>query len=436
MNPLANVIITGLELIAIIFTYDAYFCRRIANKHFWMLVCVIFPIHYLIVQTFTAPIGYIKIFVISILLLLINIALYRGSLILRILITTIAYALLCLVEFFGQYVFLFVMKMDFETYFANQRLYSACGIILTIICIGAAFWLKTHHNPVSLQMGGDQWGGILSLIFPIASLIVQFPLFYLVITQRLDIIWVLLSCSVMILCNLFVIWVINLLGQNMQIQKSSLILNERIEIQAENIEALSAAYTKQRRMTHDFQQYLLALSEMMRRGKMKEAFAYLEQLRASQTERTLLVNTHNAAMDAILNQKAYLAKKENIDIHFEVNDLSKLKIRSVDYTVVIANLMDNAIEACQKLSVSERWITAKILYDAENANEPSKLFVSIMNSSLPVTILNDVIASTKENPELHGFGIPNVKEIISKYNAISIMQYEGGCFQFTIEWPE
>ena len=222
----------------------------------------------------------------------------------------------------------------------------------------------------------------------------------------------------------------------MQIQKSSLILNERIEIQAENIEALSAAYTKQRRMTHDFQQYLLALSEMMRRGKMKEAFAYLEQLRASQTERTLLVNTHNAAMDAILNQKAYLAKKENIDIHFEVNDLSKLKIRSVDYTVVIANLMDNAIEACQKLSVSERWITAKILYDAENANEPSKLFVSIMNSSPPVTILNDVIASTKENPELHGFGIPNVKEIISKYNAISIMQYEGGCFQFTIEWPE
>lgn len=434
MEPWANVLITGLEMIAILFTYDAYFPRRIHKKWFWVVTVFLFTIHYWIVQKFDAPIGYIKILVITFLLLGINLILYHGNVALRVLITTIAYAMLCLIEFVGQYLSLLLLRIDYEEYSANQPLYVVCGILAVLFCIGLASLLKCFHSPEPLTPRKGWLWGILSIIFPAASLVMQYPLFYLAITHRLELIWILLSCIVMIVCNIFVLWVINLLERNIRIHENSLALSEQIEIQAENIEALSAAYSNQRKMTHDFQQHLQTLSGMLQRGETEQAQKYIFQLQERQREKILLVNTHNAAMDAILNQKAYAAKRENIDVHFEVNDLSRLQIKSIDYTIVIANLLDNAIEACRKLKESERWITVKVLYDKAYRDEPPKLFVSIVNSSPLVQIVNDTIASTKENPELHGFGIPNIKKILSRYDAVSFMQYQDGTFQFSIDW--
>ena len=76
-------------------------------------------------------------------------------------------------------------------------------------------------------------------------------------------------------------------------------------------------------------------------------------MQEQQTERALMVNTHNSAIDAVLNQRAMPLQKQHIDIQFEVNDLSPLQIELIDCTVVLGNLLDNAIEACLKAGGSK-----------------------------------------------------------------------------------
>lgn len=48
-------------------------------------------------------------------------------------------------------------------------------------------------------------------------------------------------------------------------------------------------------------------------------------LQEQQTDRILIANTRNSTIDALLNQKAQVAKKNNIDIRFKVNDLSGIR---------------------------------------------------------------------------------------------------------------
>lgn len=205
---------------------------------------------------------------------------------------------------------------------------------------------------------------------------------------------------------------------------------ERAHVQDENIEALSQAYAGQRKMTHDYRAQLSTLADILDQENWEEAKAYLSELKVHQSERILLVNTHNAVIDALLNQKGYSGQRQKIDMRFRVNNLSALKLPRLDVTIVLGNLIDNAMEACLRMQESDRWVSVQILYTQ------GILSISIINPSLPVQIIGGQIASTKPDPLLHGFGLRNVEDILDKYHAEYTFLFEDGRFIFTADWPD
>ena len=74
--------------------------------------------------------------------------------------------------------------------------------------------------------------------------------------------------------------------------------------------------------------------------------------------------------------------------------------------------------------------------DEAYADGDAKLYVSIINTSLPVHIEKDCIATTKLEPHLHGFGLPCAKELLRRNNAFYTMDYHDDAFQFCFEWPD
>ena len=87
----------------------------------------------------------------------------------------------------------------------------------------------------------------------------------------------------------------------------------------------------------------------------------------------------------------------DIEIEFNVTDLSRISIDTTALVVLLSNLLDNAIEACQQLS-GERIINCTILANDE-------LFLSIKNPSAPVVINNGLIETTKTPKEELGYGL-------------------------------
>ena len=99
-----------------------------------------------------------------------------------------------------------------------------------------------------------------------------------------------------------------------------------------------------------------------------------------------------------------------------------------DMVVLLSNLLDNAIEACQQYEKEDKTIHVTAI--AQQA-----FFISIRNTSKPVVILNDSIPTTKPEPQLHGFGLVNIHLIFEKYHGEHTMFYENGWFQFTADIP-
>lgn len=208
--------------------------------------------------------------------------------------------------------------------------------------------------------------------------------------------------------------------QTAHFREEALSLQTKSTAQRESIEALSAAYTQQRKLTHDFRAHLDTLSAMLAQQPfdIDAIKSYVRSLQSAQTSRILLVNTHHSALDALLNQKALVARNRSIDVQFRVNDLSAVKIDLVDLTVIISNTLDNAIEACEKLPVQDRQIYIQVILD------DNELFYAVRNRTLPVDVSSDRLqVTTKENPSFHGNGLQNVQITLAKYHSVYAMDF-------------
>lgn len=228
------------------------------------------------------------------------------------------------------------------------------------------------------------------------------------------------------------LFLVSWMEQNAHYREETLSLQTKAQAQQENIEALSAAYAQQRKLTHDFQAHLDTLAGMLEQKAVDigSVQKYMDGLRAAQTSRILLVNTHHAALDALLNQKALVAKNRKIDIQFFVNDLSAVRINMVDLTILISNTLDNAIEACEKLPENDRQIYVQVLL------EEDVLFYSVRNRSLSVEMQPGRLpATTKEPLSLHGYGLQNVQTTLKKYQSLYSIDYADGWFGFATDLP-
>ena len=140
------------------------------------------------------------------------------------------------------------------------------------------------------------------------------------------------------------------------------------------------------------------------------------------------MNTHHPIVDVILNEKYRLAKEKDIDIRFQVNDLSALKLPTDKLVVLLTNVLDNAVEGCERVPENRR-IDCSLLLE-EN------LYFSVVNSSLPVEIRDGKSIRTSKKPySEHGYGLPAVRHVLEELHGEFAVEYRDGLFHFAAEIP-
>ena len=268
---------------------------------------------------------------------------------------------------------------------------------------------------------------ILYFIFPAASLMSLVA--FLQLLNGMDVLqwFVLACCAALLMANAAVFYLLHQMEQAAQSQKKLVALGQQLQMQTANMESARGLYEAQRKATHDFRAQLEVLGQLMQNQEYAAAQKYLDSVSGRQSDRLVLVDCHHPILNALFNTRAGAAEARGIEIRFAVNDLSALPFDQADLTVLLANLLDNAIEACEKCN-HPRSIEVRALQE-EN------FFFSVRNTSLPVVIQDGHIPTTKPNPRLHGFGLPNVKAIVEKYHGTCAMQYADGWFQFAGEMP-
>ena len=171
------------------------------------------------------------------------------------------------------------------------------------------------------------------------------------------------------------------------------------------------------------------MSVLLENHDIDAAREYLHEIDEGLQDVNRIYNTGNHLLDGLLKQKSDLAERK--DISFEVNvDFRKGDfISPYDLCTIISNILDNAIEANEKIEDKEnRFIRVR---GSESAGQ---LILGIENPD-PKDNESELLSTTKKDHKLHGYGLKNVKTAVRKYNGELNIFRENSNFILTIIIP-
>lgn len=175
-----------------------------------------------------------------------------------------------------------------------------------------------------------------------------------------------------------------------------------LKSQVKHLDEILLKQEELRRVRHDMTNQLVAIQGYFHEGDTAGGEAYVTSLLQNLQTPSARIKTGNSALDAILSTKKALAESKGIIVDMEVQISDQLPLEPVDVCVIFGNALDNAIEACDRITEGEKKISLVLV------QREGKLLCRITNTAL--SGITNVHITSKKDKENHGFGLVNLRE--------------------------
>lgn len=188
-----------------------------------------------------------------------------------------------------------------------------------------------------------------------------------------------------------------------------------------------------RAQRHDFNNHINCLYGLISMKEFEKTKKYIERLTEETKEYNEIINVGNPILTSLLNVKMTQAKNKKIKIEASIEISEELSIEYIDLSIIIGNLLDNAIEASENMEVDDKYIEVNIYTKMNN------LIIKVINMKQREIELKGKINkekfTTKQDTENHGFGLKNIRQVVEKYRGIIKIEDEGDIFKINIAIP-
>ena len=195
-------------------------------------------------------------------------------------------------------------------------------------------------------------------------------------------------------------------------------------------------YQTMRAWRHDYHNHMQAIKALLEMQKMAELSDYLDNLEKDLDSIDIAIRTGNVGLDAILSSKVSIARKNNIEVNCTAKVPSDLKISDVHLCAIVGNLMDNAIEACEKMKGAPEG-------DSLAVPRFIRVYIGLFKSQLYISVTNSTSEKKRRRvSELvtsklgeHGFGLRRIDKIVENYDGYVNRKNEPGVFATEVMLP-
>lgn len=203
-------------------------------------------------------------------------------------------------------------------------------------------------------------------------------------------------------------------------EQNAELLEEKMRSQLKYYIMLDEKDTEMRKFRHDFRKHMMCVISMLEEGSFSDAENYIRKLTNKFNETVPSYKTGNYIADSILSDKAQECKDKGIIFKF-TGVIPEKNLNPLELCTILSNSLDNAIEACTKIS----GMPTKIRMASDFKN--NYWYVKIANtSSSDIKIRNNNVLTTKSDPLNHGFGLQNIKDVVNKHKGeFKIAQIDG-----------
>lgn len=167
-----------------------------------------------------------------------------------------------------------------------------------------------------------------------------------------------------------------------------------------------------RSMFHDINKYMQAMRTLAAEANVEKVNQMMAETQELFDGLSAAVDVGNSVVSVILNEYKGVAEDASIPLDYDISIPQNLGVSAVDLYVILGNTLDNAVEACLSLPVSERYIRIQMRI------HHSILFCQIENPYANGYHLRKRSAD-------HGYGLQNVQKCIQKYHGHMSISQEG-----------
>lgn len=425
MEYIISVIWIGLELLCSIFFSGAFLNQRKRSAKRTIIVIVAWCI-----MGIYANLGIdqlVKQLLTVMTFATVSAVLYEGNLLLHLALDLICYIFIAATDAIVINGMCRLLDVSYNTFVWRKLSFITLTTADKLLAIFLTWLLQRFRKKGNLGKQHSKWIQ-LSILFPAASAVMLAILFYSSPRDEDVSLGIVAFAGILVIANIAILYVINNIEKSTEQEHALRMLRQQISIQTDNYSALQKNYSVQRKSTHEFERHVQVIKDLLEQQEYSTAQDYVKQLQNNRTLRIFSISSHNPVVDVVLNQKYQVAQENGIKMVVRVNDLSDIAIQTNDLVVLLSNLLDNAIEACEKV-ITQKEIVCSVLKE-------DNLYISIRNTSLPVETAGGEIPTTKHNATEHGYGLQAVRYILRESNAEYTFTYNNGWFLFSAEIPQ
>lgn len=216
---------------------------------------------------------------------------------------------------------------------------------------------------------------------------------------------------IMTICNILLVLVVKKIIDDTNIKAENKIIKEKVDMQYKYYLGVQESQSKVKRLYHDMNNHMICMKSICENKDMADK--YISSLNKEINGYKNLFNSGNVILDIILNEKKSICDKNNIELDCDVNFSKCDFIEMVDICSIFSNILDNAIEASNKILDKN----IKKYINIRGTIVKKYFIVKCENNKInSVVIKKNKFITDKKDKELHGLGLESIKQSVEKYS--------------------
>lgn len=181
--------------------------------------------------------------------------------------------------------------------------------------------------------------------------------------------------------------------------------------QEQQIKEIKRSEKRIRRLRHDYRNTLLNLKSLIENGNIQESLVYLEKIDNYYIKESKeYIFTGNSLIDVTLNSKFNICHENEIELYsYIIGEYDTIDGFAI--SIILFNLLDNAIEAERKVEQREVYFEMIMKNEYISCIVKNKINQSVLQN-------NKGLKTNKKNTEEHGLGIEHVKELVENIDGM------------------
>ncbi len=175
-----------------------------------------------------------------------------------------------------------------------------------------------------------------------------------------------------------------------------------------------------KKLKHDMKNHLFNIQYMITNFDTKNSQNLINEINQKLLETTVKISTGNICSDMVFN--CMIHKFPEIEFKIDCQIRNEVGVKSIDFSSLLANLVENAAEAAMQTKTKIVEITLK--------ETQSNYFILIKNQSISNPIKQDFRSLKMEG--FHGYGMQIIRDIVTRYEGDIFTEFDNNLFTIQI----